>query len=153
MAKNKYLSKEQALDILDKVSFFDDLSTEEKQILSAFNWCFIVYEKNDYLTDEGSLDKRFFVLLSGQVNIIKGVQKQIITQFKAGEIIGEISFLTNEPRTASVVATTNTAALVIDQELLEEMPVQLREKVKDQIILKMAQRLNRMNNRMTLGNI
>ena len=99
------------------------------------------------------MDKRFFVLLSGQVNIIKGVQKQIITQFKAGEIIGEISFLTNEPRTASVVATTNTAALVIDQELLEEMPVELREKVKDQIILKMAQRLNHMNNRMTLGNI
>lgn len=153
MAINKFLSKEKALDILDKVSFFDDLTHAEKQILAEFNWCFIVYENHDYLTDEGSLDKRFFVLLSGQVNIIKGIQKQIITQFKAGEIIGEISFLTNEPRTASVVATTKTAALVIDQELMEEMPVELREKVKDQIILKMAQRLNRMNNRMTLGTI
>ncbi|MFY0678574.1 MAG: cyclic nucleotide-binding domain-containing protein [Neptuniibacter sp.] len=153
MAINKFLSKEKALDILDKVSFFDDLTTAEKKVLAAFNWCFIVYENHDYLTDEGSLDKRFFVLLSGKVNIIKGIQKQIITQFKAGEIIGEISFLTNEPRTASVVATTKTAALVIDQELMEEMPVELREKVKDQIILKMAQRLNRMNNRMTLGTI
>jgi len=153
MAINKFLSKEQALDILDKVSFFDDLTKAEKKVLAEFNWCFIVYENHDYLTDEGSLDKRFFVLLSGKVNIIKGIQKQIITQFKAGEIIGEISFLTNEPRTASVVATTKTAALVIDQELMEEMPVELREKVKDQIILKMAQRLNRMNNRMTLGTI
>ncbi|MGB0204814.1 MAG: Crp/Fnr family transcriptional regulator [Neptuniibacter sp.] len=153
MAVNKFLSKEQALDILDKVSFFDDLTSEEKKTLAEFNWCFIVYDNQDYLTDEGSLDKRFFVLLSGHVNIIKGIQKQIITQFKAGEIIGEISFLTNEPRTASVVATTKTAALVIDQELMEEMPIELREKVKDQIILKMAQRLNRMNNRLTLGNI
>lgn len=153
MAVNKFLSKEQALDILDKVSFFDDLTSGEKKTLAEFNWCFIVYDNQDYLTDEGSLDKRFFVLLSGHVNIIKGIQKQIITQFKAGEIIGEISFLTNEPRTASVVATTKTAALVIDQELMEEMPIELREKVKDQIILKMAQRLNRMNNRLTLGNI
>ena len=153
MAVNKFLSKEQALDILDKVSFFDDLTSGEKKTLAEFNWCFIVYDNQDYLTDEGSLDKRFFVLLSGHVNIIKGIQKQIITQFKAGEIIGEISFLTNEPRTASVVATTKTAALAIDQELMEEMPIELREKVKDQIILKMAQRLNRMNNRLTLGNI
>jgi CRP-like cAMP-binding protein len=153
MAVNKFLTKEQALDILDKVSFFDDLTLEEKKALAEFNWCFIVYDSQDYLTDEGSLDKRFFVLLSGQVNIIKGIQKQIITQFKAGEIIGEISFLSNEPRTASVVATTKTAALAIDQELMEEMPIELREKVKDQIILKMAQRLNRMNNRLTLGNI
>lgn len=153
MAVNKFLSKEQALDILDKVSFFDDLTSGEKKTLAEFNWCFIVYDNQDYLTDEGSLDKRFFVLLSGRVNIIKGIQKQIITQFKAGEIIGEISFLTNEPRTASVVATTKTAALAIDQELMEEMPIELREKVKDQIILKMAQRLNRMNNRLTLGNI
>jgi CRP-like cAMP-binding protein len=153
MAVNKFLSKEQAQDILDKVSFFDDLTSGEKKTLAEFNWCFIVYDNQDYLTDEGSLDKRFFVLLSGHVNIIKGIQKQIITQFKAGEIIGEISFLTNEPRTASVVATTKTAALAIDQELMEEMPIELREKVKDQIILKMAQRLNRMNNRLTLGNI
>lgn len=153
MAINKFLSKEKALDILDKVSFFDDLSKEEKETLAAFNWCFILYEDNDYLTDEGSLDKRFFVLLSGQVHVIKGIQKQVITQLKAGEIIGEISFLTNEPRTASIVATTTSSALVINQELLDELPVELREKLKDQIILKMAQRLNRMNNRFTLGNI
>ncbi len=153
MAVNKFLSKEKALDILDKVSFFDDLTVEEKSILARFNWCFVVYENHDYLTDEDSLDKRFFILLSGQVNVIKGVQEQIITQLKAGEIIGEISFLTNEPRTASVVATSKSAALVIDQELLKEMPVELREKIKDQIILKMAQRLNRMNNRLTLGHI
>lgn len=150
MAVNKFLSKEQALDILDKVAFFDDLTSEEKKTLAEFNWSFIVYDNQDYLTDEGSLDKRFFVLLSGQVNIIKGFQKQIITQFKAGEIIGEISFLSNEPRTASVVATTKAAALAIDQELMEKMPIELREKIKDQIILKMAQRLNRMNNRLTL---
>ncbi|MGH1432162.1 MAG: cyclic nucleotide-binding domain-containing protein [Neptuniibacter sp.] len=153
MAINKFLSKEKAIDILDKVSLFDDLSSKEKEVLSGFNWCFVLYDTDDYLTDEGSLDKRFFILLSGQVNIIKGAQKQIITQLKAGEVVGEISFLTNEPRTASVVSTTKSSALVINQELLDELPIELREKLKDQIVLKLAQRLNRMNNRFALGNL
>lgn len=153
MVANCVLSKEQALNILDKVSFFDDLSASEKRRLAGFHWCFVVYEAGDYLTDEGSMDKRFFVLLSGQVNVIKGAQMQLLTQLKAGEIMGEISFLTHKPRTASIVATCQSSALVINQELLDDLPIELREKLKNQIILKMAQRLNRMNNRFALGNI
>lgn len=153
MAKHKTLNSESAFDILEKISLFDDLDRSEKYFLSNFHWHFVLYDKGSYLTDEDSLDKRFFILLSGRVNIIKGIQQQLITQLKPGEIVGEISFLTNEPRTASVIATTNSSALVIDQELLDQLPIEIREKLKDAIILKMAQRLNRMNNKMTLSQI
>ncbi|MCP4597599.1 Crp/Fnr family transcriptional regulator [Neptuniibacter sp.] len=153
MTVNKTLTADQARDILEKVALFDDLEPEEKEILSLFNWCFVVYQPGDHLTNEDSLDKRFFVLMSGLANIYKGDPPQLITQLKAGEIIGEISFLTNEPRTASVIAAAKCSALVVDQALLEKLPISLREKLKDQIILKMAQRLNRMNNRLTLGHL
>ena len=76
---------------------------------------------------------------------------QLITQLSPGEVIGEISFLTGEPRTASVLANTPSSALVIDQQLLAELQVITREKIKDQLILKMAKRLNRMNNKVSLG--
>ena len=153
MAKNKTLTKTKAMEILDKVSFFDDLSQAEKSVLAEFHWCFIVYEPHDVLTNEDSLDKRFFILLSGGVSVLKGSPAQLLTQLKPGEIIGEISFLTNEPRTASVIANTQSSTLVIDQELLDELPVEIRERLKDQIILRMAQRLNRMNNRFALGHL
>ncbi len=153
MTVNKTLNADQAREILEKVSLFDDLEPEEKDILSLFNWCFVVYQPSEHLTDEDSLDKRFFILMSGQANIYKGDPPQLLTQLKAGEIIGEISFLTNEPRTASVVATVKSSALVVDQPLLDKLPASMREKLKDQIILKMAQRLNRMNNRLTLGHL
>lgn len=153
MARLKSLSSEKAFDILEKISLFDDLERSEKYFLSNFHWHFMLYEKDSVLTDEDSLDKRFFILLSGQVNIVKGANPQLITQLKPGDIIGEISFLTNEPRTASVIASTNSTALVIDQELLDKLPIEIREKLKDAIILKMAQRLNRMNNRLTLGQL
>lgn len=153
MAKNKTLTKSSALAILDKVAFFDDLNHSEKQLICDFNCHFITYERGHFLTDENSLDKRFFILLSGGVNILKGAQEQLIVQLKPGEIIGEISFLSNEPRTASVVANCDSSALVIDQDLLDQLPIEVREKIKDQIILRMAQRLNHMNNRFTLGHL
>ncbi|WP_415887836.1 cyclic nucleotide-binding domain-containing protein [Neptuniibacter sp. QD37_6] len=151
MAKNKTLSKESALAILDKVALFDDMNRKDKQLLAQFNWYFVAYNSGDYLTDEDSLDKRFFILLSGGVNVLKGTSQQLITQLSPGEIIGEISFLTNEPRTASVIANRESTALVIDQELLDKLPIDTREKLKDQLILKMALRLNRMNNRFALS--
>jgi len=153
MAKNKTLSKENALAILEKVALFDDLSRADKNLLAEFHWCFVTYNSGDFLTDEGSLDKRFFILLSGGANVLKGQQEQLLTQLKPGEIIGEISFLTNEPRTASVIANTSSSALVIDQNLLDNLPIEVRERLKDQIILRMAQRLNRMNNRFALGHL
>lgn len=151
MAKNKTLSRENALAILDKVALFDDMNREDKQLLAQFHWYFVAYKTGDYLTDEDSLDKRFFILLSGGVNVLKGTAQQLITQLSPGEIIGEISFLTNEPRTASVIANTDSTALVIDQQLLDELPIATREKLKDQLILKMALRLNCMNNRFALS--
>lgn len=151
MAKNKTLSKDNALAILDKVSLFDDLSRSDKSLLAEFHWYFVTYNSGDFLTDEGSLDKRFFILLSGGVNVLKGDPQQLITQLKPGEIIGEISFLTNEPRTASIIANADSSALVIDQTLLDQLPIDIRERIKDQLILRMAQRLNRMNNRFTLA--
>lgn len=151
MAKNKTLSKDSALAILDKVALFDDMNREDKQLLSQFHWYFVAYTAGDYLTDEDSLDKRFFILLSGGVNVLKGTSQQLITQLSPGEIIGEISFLTNEPRTASVIANTDSTALVIDQQLLDELPMATREKLKDQLILKMALRLNSMNHRFALS--
>lgn len=151
MAMNKTLSKDNALAILDKVSLFDDLSRSDKRLLAEFHWYFVTYNGGDFLTDEGSLDKRFFILLSGGVNVLKGDPQQLITQLKPGEIIGEISFLTNEPRTASIIANTDSSALVIDQTLLDQLPIDIRERIKDQLILRMAQRLNRMNNRFTLA--
>ena len=151
MANNKTLTADNAFNILNKISIFDDLTTAEKKTLSNFHWHFVLYETNDYLTDEHSLDKRFFILLSGGVNIIKEPHMQLITQLSPGEVIGEISFLTGEPRTASVLANTPSSALVIDQQLLAELQVITREKIKDQLILKMAKRLNRMNNKVSLG--
>lgn len=151
MAHNKTLTRDSAYTILNKVALFDDMTTVEKKALAEFHWHFVVFNTQEFLTVEGSMDKRFFILLSGGVNIIKGSSEQLITQLQPGEVIGEISFLTGEPRTASVVSNTMSTTLVVDQALLDELSPTIREKLKDQLILKMAQRLNRMNNRFALG--
>lgn len=147
MDHNKTLTSDNAFKILNKISLFDSLSSNEKKELANFTLHFVVYDKYDFLTDENAVDKRFFILLSGGVNIVKGSQDQLIATLDPGEVIGEVSFLTGVPRTASVVSNTLSSVLVIDDQLLAELNHTIREKIKDQLILRMAQRLNMMNSK------
>lgn len=153
MAKQKKLSSDTALQILNKIPAFKLLDTHEKFFLSNISWCFLVYEKGDILTEEASIDRRMFILLSGLVKAIKGTKSKTLSHLNPGEIFGEISFLTDEPRTASIVAETTSTVLVIDQKLLDEVTIEIREKLKDQIIYSLVQHVKDMNNRFALGQL
>ncbi|WP_130472481.1 cyclic nucleotide-binding domain-containing protein, partial [Candidatus Magnetaquicoccus inordinatus] len=66
-----------------------------------------------------------------------------------GEFFGEMAFLTNEPRQTSVVAIDDSVvALQVDQDLMKRLSAEIREKVKDQIITKLIERLNKTTERL-----
>jgi CRP-like cAMP-binding protein len=83
------------------------------------------------LTTEKADGQEFVVIVDGHAEVIKGEEK--INELDAGDFFGEIALLTGAPRTASVVATTNVHALVIEghafRRLLEDAP-DIREKVE-----------------------
>ena len=69
---------------------------------------------------EDQEDSRIFVLLTGSLEVMKNGEV-LATLATAGEIFGELAAVTNEKRTASVVARSNTLCLVIDQQFLREI--------------------------------
>jgi len=83
------------------------------------------------LTTENADGQEFVVIIDGHAEVIQGEEK--INDLDAGDFFGEISLLTGAKRTASVVATTNVHALVIEghafRRLLEDAP-DIREKVE-----------------------
>ena len=83
------------------------------------------------LATEKADGQEFVVIIDGHAQVLKG--DTAIAELDAGDFFGEISLLTGEPRTASVVATTNVHALVIEghafRRLLEDAP-DIREKVE-----------------------
>ena len=76
------------------------------------------------LTTEGRPGREFFVLIDGTADVKRGNRR--INQMGAGDFFGEISLITQRPRTATVVATSPVRALVITdrsfRQLLEHQP-------------------------------
>ena len=76
------------------------------------------------LTKEGRPGREFFVLVEGTADVRKGNRR--INQLNAGDFFGEISLITQRPRTATVTATSPVRALIITdrsfRNLLEHQP-------------------------------
>lgn len=80
--------------------YFSIMSTREfKKIITINNFCSI---NNNTIIHESATTDKLFIVLKGQVNIVKS--KQVIASLDAGDLIGEMSFMSNEPASASAIA-------------------------------------------------
>ena len=134
-----------ALEILNKVHFFDNLSKEEKEVLTGFHSHFFLTAKGQAIINQGGHDQSFFVLLTGKVTVRRQDTVKPLAVLVPGDCFGEISFLTDKPRTTSVIAESNCIIFEIDRPTLNILDVSIREKLKDNIIKVLVNRLDRMN--------
>lgn len=76
---------------------------------------------NEYLMREGEESTEMYYLQSGNLGVYKrkGDAEIQIGTISAGELVGEMSFLDKNPRSASVRAMTNSVLVVIPLEKLE----------------------------------
>ncbi|MFZ5806847.1 MAG: cyclic nucleotide-binding domain-containing protein [Verrucomicrobiota bacterium] len=78
------------------------------------------YRPEDCIISEGSLDKCIYILLSGEVKVVKK-NEDIAHLNYIGDIFGELAVINNEPRMASVYAVQPTNCLTIDTSKFEEL--------------------------------
>ncbi|OYY93847.1 MAG: cyclic nucleotide-binding protein [Hydrogenophilales bacterium 28-61-23] len=103
------------------------------------------------LIEEGDNSREAFFLYAGKVAVYKrygaeasaGGEKRLM-EIEEGNLLGEMAYLLNEPRTASVRAETDVTALVLPPEMLEEL-MRYSAPLSRRIIGALAQRLMRMN--------
>ena len=134
-----------ALEILNKVNFFDAFNIKEKVILTGYYSHFLVALKGDQIIAQGATDQSFYIILSGRVSVQNKGSKQPLAYLEAGDIFGEMSFLTALKRTTSVYAESTTIVFEVDRETLNYLDLPVREKLKDNIISVLASRITRMN--------
>lgn len=77
------------------------------------------YESNERIITEGSVSSSLFILLSGEVDILKkGQHKENIkiNTLSSGATFGETSIFKNEPSTASVQCTSLSLVMALSRE-------------------------------------
>ena len=96
----------------------------------------------EVLFSAGENGTEMFVVRSGAVRIIvksRGVEKTLAV-LGAGEFVGEMSILTDQPRSATAVVDEDAELLVVGVRVLEEMIVHNTE-IALRLIRKLARRL------------
>lgn len=106
-------------ETLMEVPFLEAFTKEHlDQVLHAA--AFIECEPGDVIIAEGDEASRIFILLAGEVAVVKGGE-QLVKMSKTGDIFGELAALDDETRSASVVAVEDSFCLAIDQKFLEHV--------------------------------
>ncbi len=93
--------------------FWSELSEEEqREIKSAMRVRKVL--RGERIIEQGAEANALYVVNFGLFEV-KGFDGQVVTEIGAGQLIGEIGFFANAPRTASVVAARNSEVLEIDR--------------------------------------
>jgi len=101
-------------DTLSRVSIFSDLSKRELQVLSA-GAREREYKPGEALCRQGDSGAGLFVILDGKVRVSQqadGGERDLGT-FEKDAVLGEMSLLDEQPRTATITASQPTRALLI----------------------------------------
>ncbi len=122
MRESEYLEgNAQLVEILKELPAFENLKDENIEKLIRF--CKLrSYSTGEKIVEEGQTDKSVYVLISGRVNIEKN-NSPITSLHKPGELIGEMGFIAEEPRSATVLADEDTTCLAFDGNYLDRIDI------------------------------
>ena len=99
------------------LSFFNEFSDEEvSEVIAAADWK--QFNAMDSIVDEGTLEHSFFIIISGDVAVVKAAKQ--ISSLTKGDCFGEMSYVLRAQRSASIVAIGDVELLRIDAALMEQ---------------------------------
>jgi small-conductance mechanosensitive channel/CRP-like cAMP-binding protein len=131
---------QQRLDALRRVDLFAPLDDEELANL-AHALHPAPFTKGEPLTTQGKEGHWLYLVIDGEVSIrvAKGSAQTEIARLGKGSFFGEMSLMTGEPRSATVVALTDVDCYRLDKPVFQEL-VRRRPEIAAQIAELLAER-------------
>lgn len=111
------------LQLLHEIEFLKVLTDEQRQEL-ARRLATQIFARGETICHQGEPGNTFYIVKSGQVEVStrNGASRaNVLRQMTAGEFFGEISLLTGEPRSATIVALEDTEVLTMNKEDMRAM--------------------------------
>jgi len=122
----------QSLKKFEMFSLFSDQEIHELIKVGEFITC----KAGDYIIRENESDSNFFVLLEGNVKVVK--RSRILSDFLPGACFGEIGAFARQKRSAGVIAQEDCKLLQINALLFKELDPLLQLKMLHIVVRNMA---------------
>ncbi len=131
------LSGTRQFERVSKLSFFEEF--EESEILETVKsgeW--EEYQAGTEIIIEGEFDKSFYLLISGKVSVRRAdVEVDVL---RPGATFGELGFIVNQARTATIVAQDKVTVLKIRSSLIERTSVNCQLRYQKAFLKNLAER-------------
>ncbi len=112
------ISEQEKFNAIKGTEFFQGFPDSEIwEILRASTWQ--EYSMKDDIILEGDLDDCFYIILEGEVGVLKN--EQSIRMLSVGDCFGEMGYLAKTERTATIKALTKTALLKINSTVISQV--------------------------------
>jgi small-conductance mechanosensitive channel/CRP-like cAMP-binding protein len=105
---------------LSRVDMFASLNEEQRRELAAVTVTKI-YGNGEAIVRQGDAGDSMFVVTSGKVAVVIAPDRREVATIEPGGYFGEMSLLTGDPRTATVVARGETVLLEITAEQFRKL--------------------------------
>lgn len=111
----------------------------------------VMLNPNQILLQEGDHSNSMYWVQSGQLIVTKkrGNEEVVLGHIYSGELVGEISFLDQEARSATVKAVTDCDLIEIPQEAIDTI-YNTQPKWLEILVLTLAERLRKANARIKI---
>jgi CRP/FNR family transcriptional regulator, cyclic AMP receptor protein len=137
---------QETLRLLNNIPFFQSFNVTEKKEFAALNNQVIEYSDLEAIVEEGQTDMAVFILLKGEAIVTRNdLPKVTINTLSLGSLFGEVSFLTQTPRTTNIFAKSQAKVFKMDPKMFDKLKPETREKLKDKFITVLVDRVNEMN--------
>jgi serine/threonine protein kinase len=131
------LSGTRQFEHIRRLSFFDEF--EEAEILEAVNTAeWQEFDPGSEIIVEGEFDENFYLLVSGKVSVRRAdVEVDVL---KPGATFGELGFIVNQARTATIVADDKVIVLKIRASLIDRTSVNCQLRFQKAFLKNLAER-------------
>ena len=134
-----------------QIPFFKAFTDHELTKLVGREKLFKDSKKGGYIFKEGDPGSSLFVLLFGEIDLVKegeGGKETIILNLKSGAVFGEVAMLTgNKRNVAARAASTKVVVMEFTRKLIDKMIPSVQNKFQKQLLLILAKNLDTMNSR------
>lgn len=122
------VTREKKLELINKIKFFHRFHEEDK-ITMADMAIFETYQPGQAMIEQGGFNAFLFFVINGSVDI--DIDGKLITNLAGGgHLFGDMSFVYQQPASASVIAKTKVTAMMFDTKKINDLKEHYRMKME-----------------------
>jgi CRP-like cAMP-binding protein len=132
-------------ELIKTMPLFNQFTEFEKQMFANMDHALIAFNEGDMIVKEGEKFASLYLILKGTVIITKTDFQSPIGKLAAGQVLGEMSFLSKKPRYSSVIANERVFVIRMSEKTFAKVDPVIKEKIKDYLVDLLIKRLDGMN--------